>query len=159
MALSLRMFYEQTPQSNIKNVLMSHINRVWLDNHRFLSVNRILVQAKRIQEFLVFFFESCSEHVQKHSLCFIHCTSHVLCALSAFQHNVDRCLAEKSRWGDSGPPQVVQWLAELQSGSERHQIQHKQHLADHALSPEQHYDRSTENRHVYRYVLWPHTAG
>lgn len=58
---------------------------------------------------------------------------------SSLQHDVDRHPAEKSRRGDSGPPEVDQRLAELQPGSERHQVQHEQHHTKHALPPEQHH--------------------
>lgn len=78
---------------------------------------------------------------------------------SSAQHDVDRRPAEKSRRGDSGPPEVDQRLAELQPGSERHQVQHEQHHAKHALPPEQHHIWPPENRHVHWRVLRPHPAG
>ena len=78
---------------------------------------------------------------------------------SSLQHDVDRHPAEKSRRGDSGPPEVDQRLAELQPGSERHQVQHEQHHTKHALPPEQHHIWPPENRHVHWRLLRPHPAG
>lgn len=75
------------------------------------------------------------------------------------QQHVDRCLAEESRRGLSGPPEDDRRLAELQPSTERHEIQHQQHRSEHALAPKQPRSWSAEDRHVQRDVLWPDAAG
>lgn len=69
------------------------------------------------------------------------------------QHHVDRCLAEESRRGLSGPPENDVRLAELQPSTERHEVQHQQHRSKHALAPKQPHSGSTEDLHVQRDVL------
>lgn len=73
---------------------------------------------------------------------------HVAAGLVSPQHHVDRCLAEESRRGLSAPPENDRRLAELQSSTERHEVQHQQHRSKHALAPNQPHSGSTEDRLV-----------